>query len=542
MTNALIGHWRLAGDTADASGNDNHGHNQGADLSAPGPDGKAGGAAHFAGRESCILVPHSSSLQLGQDDFSLSVKVHTKSDVDDSIGDIATKFDPRQRRGFTFGALRHSAVCTSLANHQNLHFGIDNGHIDPAWTDCGQPGNAMFTMALAVHQGQLYAGTCETEEREAGHVFRYEGGGQWHDLGAPDVANAVMSLASFNGKLYAGTGRLKPLGSALPPSPNKHEGGRLFCYVGDHWEDCGKIGGARGSFAEYCHDTIHALDVFQGQLYGLPLYTQGLFRYDGKNDWIDCGSHGMRAMTIGVFRDHLYILENGNGVIRFESGDDWTRWTRVANLENVTQVYSMAVYQGQMVVGTWPEASVFRWEKDGSWTNIGRLGDELEVMGMGVYNGKLYAGTLPLGQVYRYDGEDHWTCTGQLDTTPDVKYRRAWSSAVFQGKLYYGTLPSGKVFCLEAGRSANCDHQLEPGWRHLAAVRRGGVLKLYIDGKEASTSSTFDPSQYDLANEEPLKIGFGQHDYFHGSLCDLRLYRGALSAGEIEQLGRSSDA
>ncbi len=48
----------------------------------------------------------------------------------------------------------------------------------------------------------------------------------------------------------------------------------------------------------------------------------------------------------------------------------------------------MAVYQGQMVVGTWPEASVFRWEKDGSWTNIGRLGDELEVMGMGVYNGR----------------------------------------------------------------------------------------------------------------------------------------------------------
>ena len=161
---------------------------------------------------------------------------------------------------------------------------------------------------------------------------------------------------------------------------------------------------------------------------------------------------------------------------------------------------------------------------------------------MGVYNGKLYAGTLPLGQVYRYDGEDHWTCTGQLDTTPDVKYRRAWSSAVFQGKLYYGTLPSGKVFCLEAGRSATCGHQLEPGWRHLAAVRRGGMLKLYIDGKEVGTSSTFDPSQYDLTNEEPLKIGFGQHDYFHGSLCDLRLYRGALSAGEIEQLGRSSDA
>ena len=148
-------------------------------------------------------------------------------------------------------------------------------------------------------------------------------------------------------------------------------------------------------------------------------------------------------MTLGTFRGDLHVLENGSGVYRFSSGEDWTKWTRMAALPGVTQVYSMAVYEGSMVVGTWPEARVFRWAANGEWIDMGRLGEELEVMGMAVYNSTLYAGTLPLGQVYRYDGNGHWTCTGQLDTTPDVKFRRAWSTAVYDGKLYFGTLPAG---------------------------------------------------------------------------------------------------
>ena len=539
MEPTLIGHWRLAGDAGDASGNGPHGQNQGADLQVPGPTGQANGATAFDGRSSSIVVPNDPVLQLGTDDFSLSVKIYSEENVDDSLGDIVAKFDPQQRNGFNFGLKRHSAACNSLANLQNLHFGIDDGQIDPAWTDCGRPGNAIFVMSLVVHEGDLYAGTFETGAEESGRVFRYVGGEEWEDLGAPDAANAVMTMASFGGQLYAGTGRLKALGSSLPPSLNREEGGCVFRLEDGKWVECGKLGGVKGEYAEYTHDTVHALDVFQGQLYGLPLYTQGLFRYDGQQSWIDCGSHGRRAMHLGVFRDPLYVLENGNGVIRFEAGDDWTRWTRVTELPGASQVYSMAVYEGRMVVGTWPEARVFGWEEDGSWSDMGRLGDELEVMGMAVYNGKLYAGTLPLAQVYRYDGDGQWTCTGQLDTTPDVRYRRAWSTAVFQGKLFFGTLPSGRVLSVEAGRNATCDHQLAPGWRHLAAVRSGGVLRLYIDGAEVGVSTAFDPAAYDLSNQQPLQIGSGQHDYFHGRLCDLRLYRGALSAAEIATLGQS---
>ena len=535
MDSSLIGHWKLAGDTQDSSGSENHGQNRGADLTAPGPTGEPNSAARFDGRESSIVIPNSQSLQFGTDDFSIAVKVFTEKNVDDPIGDIVSKFDTENRNGFNFSVKRHSS-CTSLSNNRNLHFGIDNGHIEPEWTDCGRLGNAIHISALAVHEGDLYAGTFETGEGETGHVFRYAGATEWEDLGAPDDSNSVMSLASYDGQLYAGTGRVKGKGSALPPSPNMNEGGRVFRLEGTDWVDCGKLGGERNGYAEYCHDTVQTLEVFQGQLYAIPLYTQGLFCFDGKDKWTDCGSHGVRSMNLGVFRDNLHLLENGNGVIRFERGDNWTRWIRLTNLQGVSQTYSMAVYEGQLYVGTWPEGSVFRWETDGTWTNTGRLGSELEVMGMAVYNGKLYAGTLPLAQVYRYDGDGEWICTGQLDTTPDVKYRRAWSTAVFQGKLYYGTLPSGRVYSLEAGKSVTYDRALAPGWRHLAAVRAGGSLKLTIDGEAAGISSSFDPSDYRLSNEQPLKIGFGTHDYFHGSLSDLRLYRRALSDGEIREL------
>jgi hypothetical protein len=533
MTAVLLGHWPLAGDTLDVSGNGKHGENRGADLTAVGLTGRVSTAAAFDGRNSEILIPDNALFRTGMRDFSLTTHIYTEAEVDDPLGDIASKYDAEHRNGFTLGLKRHSAACASLANYRNVHFGIDDARVDAAWTDCGQLGESLFVMALAVHQGHLYAGTCESGGDSAGHVFRYAGHDRWQDLGSPDGANAVMTLAPFQGALYAGTGRLKLAGSSLPPSANNREGGRVFRLDGDRWVDCGKMGGERGSYEEYNHDTVHALEVFQGHLYGVPLYTQGLFRYEGGETWTDCGSHGRRAFTLGAFRADLHVLENGNGIYRFERGEDWTRWTQVASLPGVSQVYSMAVYKGCMVVGTWPEARVFRWNQQGEWIDLGRLGEELEVMGMAVYNGKLYAGTLPLGQVYRYDGKGRWTCTGQVDTTPDVQYRRAWSTAVYNGKLYFGTLPAGRVMSLEAGRSATLDSALEPGWRHLAAVRREGVLMLYVDGVAVAISSEFASADYDLGNKQPLRIGSGQHDYFNGRIADLRLYSGALSAEEI---------
>jgi hypothetical protein len=108
--------------------------------------------------------------------------------------------------------------------------------------------------------------------------------------------------------------------------------------------------------------------------------------------------------------------------------------------------------------------------------------------------------------------------------------------AVYQGKLYCGVLPSGHVLSLEAGKCATYDHELPPGWHHLAAVRMKNRLQIYLDGKRVAQSTSFKPGHYDLRTKQPLKIGFGQHDYFNGKMRDVRLYNRALTATEVASM------
>jgi hypothetical protein len=234
-----------------------------------------------------------------------------------------------------------------------------------------------------------------------------------------------------------------------------------------------------------------------------------------------------------VYNGAIYATGYDEGAVYRYDGH---QWTHCGNLGDNTQTYSFAVHCGQLYVGTWPSGRVYRLDGENQWLDVGRLGQQLEVMGMAVYNGKLYAGTLPLAEVYRYDGPGQWYCTGQLDTTPAVRYRRAWTMAVFDGRLFVGTLPSGHVRALEAGKSVTLDRALPPGWTHVAAVRASDQLRLYLNGRLAARSSPFRGADYDVTSGVPLRIGFGPHDYFHGQLRDVRLYRRALTEPEIRAM------
>lgn len=44
------------------------------------------------------------------------------------------------------------------------------------------------------------------------------------------------------------------------------------------------------------------------------------------------------------------------------------------------------------------------------------------------------------------------------------------------------------------------------------------------------------PEDYNLNSDKPLAIGFGAQDYFKGGLSDLKIYRGALSARQVNEL------
>ncbi|MFH1919202.1 MAG: LamG-like jellyroll fold domain-containing protein [Planctomycetota bacterium] len=522
----LLGHWRLVADCRDSSGQGNHGVNHGVTFDA------AEGAT-FDGIADYVEVPDSESLRLGAGDFSIAVWLHTEAELDDVLGDLLSKYDPATRTGINLSLMNYVGATSAQSNHRNLFFGIDAGMPPSEWTDCGRPGNSRMIWALSVFDGGLYAGTWEPGEGEAGHVYRYQGGHGWTDCGSPDLSNTVSALGEHEGKLYAGTSFYSGQGSAQPVSSNKNPGGRVFRYQGGtEWTDCGKIG-------DVC--TVTGLVTFKGDLYattcdsyGCPTRTAACYRYEGGKRWTFEGDPGARLGAFLVHNGGLYATMFGKQAFaRYEGGAEWTP---LGAAPGTGQTYSAVVYQGRISLGTWPNGTVFRFDGPDQFTSLGRLGDEKEVMALAVYNGKLYGGTLPLGKVFRYDGAEGWTPTGQLDTTPDVLYRRVWSMAVYEGKLFAGTLPSGRVLSLEAGKCVSHDRALVPGWRHVAAVKQGGRLKLYVDAKCVAESSPFESADYDLSTPEPLRIGLGEHDHFNGKMKELRIYGRALDKTELVAL------
>ena len=287
----------------------------------------------------------------------------------------------------------------------------------------------------------------------------------------------------------------------------------------------------------------HRLVTFKGDLYattcdsyGCPKRTAACYRYDGGQKWSYVGTAGGRLGAFCVYNGNLYATVYGkDGFARYDGGE---KWTPLGAVPNTSQTYSAVIHKGGVCVGTWPTAGVFRYDGPDQFTSLGSLGCEKEVMAMAVYNGKLYAGTLPTGEVYRCDDPTNWALTGRLDPTPDVRYRRIWSMAVYNGKLFAGTLPSGHVWSLEAGKCATLDKALPAGKHHIAAVKEGGILKLYLDGTCVAKSNSTIPEDYDFRTDAPLRIGFGEHDYFNGKMKDLRIYNRALDANEVIALAK----
>jgi len=520
----LVGHWRLESDCRDSSGRGNHGVAHGVRFDSP-------QGAEFNGIDAYVEVPHSDSLGFGTKDFSMALWLHTEAEPDDALGDILSKYDPASRTGINFTLMSYTGVTSSQSNWRNLLFGIDSARIDCEWTDCGRPGKSRNLCSLAVFDGGLYAGTLETGQDEAGHVFRYDGETCWTDCGSPDRCNSVFALAVHDGHLHAGVSRRDTTHDGQVPSANQNPGGKVYRYEGGtKWTDCGRLGQA---------DSVYAMAVFGGKLYATPLYwaSKGLYRYEGGMKWTFCGHPGQRVEPLTVFNGHLYAASFDGGEFFRYNGPN--QWTRLPAIPDTTQTYSIGIYQGRMHVGTWPNGLVYRYDEPTTWTLCGRLGSEQEIQGMLVYNGHLLAGTLPLAKVYRYAGDQVWNYTGHLDTTPQGLYRRAWSMAVYGGRLYVGTLPSGHLWTLEAGKCVTYDRELAAGWRHVAAVKSGGAISLYVDGRCVATSTSFDPSHYELSNNAPLRIGFGQHDYFKGRLRDLRIYDRKLDENEIRALLQS---
>ena len=509
LKDGLIGHWPFEGDT---------------------------------GRNCRLEVGNHAGLRFGTGDFSIALWLLTDAQTGDIVGDLISKFDPEARRGFTLGVVTNTgATTTAQANYRNVHFGIDNGKLDPVWTDCGRPGRAVQIQGLGAWRDQLYAGTFEQGADERGHLWRYGGGQQWVDCGSPpDGANAVSSMAEFDGQLYCTSGRYNPIGSRLGPAKNTRPGGHVYRVDADGcWTDCGQPGAEDATpedkvvagYETGKADEATSLTVYRGQLYVTSHHRRGAFVYEGGKNWKNIGPNE-RLFSFTIFQDRLYALVNGGPIYRYEGGSDWTYCGRP---ERADQIYSAVTYEGDLYVGTWPDSVLFRYRGGETWKHIAKTGYEMEIMGMALYNGKVYCGSLPMANALRLD-RDGWTFVGNVDNTPTVYLRRLWSLAVYRGKLFGGTLPSGHILSLEAGRMATCDRSLPGGRHHIAAVRVGGRLRLHLDGRLVAESSSFNPDDYSLNNDQPLRIGFGVGHPFRGTMSDLRLYNRALAPDEVAHL------
>jgi hypothetical protein len=128
-------------------------------------------------------------------------------------------------------------------------------------------------------------------------------------------------------------------------------------------------------------------------------------------------------------------------------------------------------------------------------------------------------------------------------------WSRASSLTVFGGKLYASTATCyrtrldpprpdevrGKVFAFEAGANVSHDRDLGPGWKHLAAIRDKGELRLYVDGR-LTASAKFGQDALDVANDAPFWIGRGPTASFCGKIREVRLYDRALGEDEVRAL------
>jgi hypothetical protein len=187
------------------------------------------------------------------------------------------------------------------------------------------------------------------------------------------------------------------------------------------------------------------------------------------------------------------------------------------------------------------------------------------VNALAVYNGKLYGGSIPRAEVCRYDGTPRWTSLkrfyspdgwqpgppGKATTKEVNEWSRVTSLTIHEGKLFasIGSCTSavvdtpadpvdvlGKVFSMEAGKCASYDHDLGPGWKHIAAFREGGWLKLYVDGTMVVKSSPFNPADYDVSVDQPLRIGLCQTNYFSGKISEVRVFNRAPTTARIRTL------
>ena len=291
-------------------------------------------------------------------------------------------------------------------------------------------------------------------------------------------------------------------------------------------DDCGRLGEA---------NEVMGMAVFRGKLYASPLYQEGkgLYRGGQRLDLLR-QPRTPRSAAGGLQRQPL---RRQLRLWTFRAYDGPTQWTDLGKVPETTQVYSFAVYEGRLhTLQLAHRLRVRLRRREERVDTRGTIGERRKSWEWRSIMGSSTPARSPWAP-FTATTAGRWTLTGQLDDS-----QRDLSPRVVHGRVPRTVVcrhaPIRARVFFEAGKSATCDRELAPGWRHVAALKAGGVLKLYVDGQCVATSTSFKPADYDLSNAVPLRIGFGQHDYFCGRMRDVRLYNRAISEEEIRALAK----
>lgn len=291
----------------------------------------------------------------------------------------------------------------------------ERGHVyqysgEQNWIDCGSPDSSNTVTALAAFDGQLFAATGKyrvagsalpesPNEQRGGRVFRFESPHHWHDCGALPGTEAIAGLVTFRGQLYAS--------SLYAPAGFYRYDGR------ESWTDASTPAGPR---------RVEALAIFNGFLYASSYDGGHVYRYDG-NRWEDCGLLGDNTQTyaFAIYRGQLHVGTWPSGrVYRLEQNESWTD---IGRLGEELEVMGMLVHNGHLLAGTLPSAEVYMYHGEQNWQRLVQLDRTVDVKyrrawTMVEHAGRVFCSTLPSGHIYS-------TRIGQL-LTSDVRLTHEW--------------------------------------------------------------------------------------------------------------------
>jgi hypothetical protein len=367
-----------------------------------------------------------------------------------------------------------ASVTASTVFNGSLYVGTGRGSTSPAggaevyrynqsdgtWTKVTQTtagtiaasgtSNIASVSAMAVWNGNLYAGTSKTDQAE---VYRYDGGTTWTRVSSgtagtitatgTSAIDGVTSMAVYQGMLYIGTEK-------FTAGANPVGAGEVYRYIGGNtWtaelSGAGTLGGATSGVVGITAMTVYRNALVVGTKRS-PSTTIGpnVFKYNGQNSTVTA-----------------------------------TPWTIISNggdfcgSFNATEVTALTVYNGSLYAGVKSStgattgSAVCRYNDRGDiatsatpndvWTSLTQSGGQIRpggtssivgVTAMNVYNGRLYIGTekkdqAEIYQLIDYGGTVNWsvlnTTAGKLSADGVTAIDKVTTLIEYNDRLIIGT-------------------------------------------------------------------------------------------------------